>query len=124
MTMMMMMVIIKARGRSRTPQLGVSRFRLIEPTLLVADSIGQLHSGHQLRDRRKTAGIGQADLAKQLRNTQQFISKSESGERRLDAIEFADLCHAPGLDPGEVPDAAAPHLLTRARRMPKKATES
>ena len=41
---------------------------------------------------RKAAGIPQADLAKKLRKSQQFISKYESGERRLNAMEFADIC--------------------------------
>lgn len=67
---------------------------------------------------RKAAGISQADLAKKLRKSQQFISKYESGERRLDAIEFAEICHALGLDPGAVLDEAAPHLLTLAKKLP------
>lgn len=65
---------------------------------------------------RRNAAITQTDLAKKLRKSQQFISKYESGERRLDAIEFADICYALGLDPGAVLDEVAPHILTRARK--------
>jgi transcriptional regulator with XRE-family HTH domain len=73
---------------------------------------------------RKTALITQAQLAKKLRKSQQFVSKYESGERRLDAIEFADICYALGLDPGDVLTEAAPHLLTTARRASRKASQS
>jgi transcriptional regulator with XRE-family HTH domain len=59
---------------------------------------------------RRRSGITQTDLAKKLRKSQQFISKYESGERRLDAIEFADICDALGLDPAAVLDEVAPHI--------------
>jgi transcriptional regulator with XRE-family HTH domain len=72
-----------------------------------------------LRAGRKTAGIPQADLAKQIRKSQQFISKYESGERRLDAIEFADICYALGLDPGDLLLEAAPHLGAKGRKLRK-----
>jgi transcriptional regulator with XRE-family HTH domain len=77
-----------------------------------------------LADARKEALITQAQLARKLRKSQQFVSKYESGERRLDAIEFADICYALGLDPGEVLNDAAPHLLTAARRASRKASQA
>jgi transcriptional regulator with XRE-family HTH domain len=46
---------------------------------------------------RRTAGISQAELAKRLGRRQQFVSKYESGERRLDVIEFADIGRALGV---------------------------
>ena len=72
---------------------------------------------------RKAALITQAQLARKLGKSQQFVSKYESGERRLDAIEFADICYALGLDPGDVLNEAAPHLLTAARRASRKTSQ-
>jgi ribosome-binding protein aMBF1 (putative translation factor) len=42
--------------------------------------------------------MSQADLAHKLGKRQQFVSKYESGERRLDAIEVIDICRALSLD--------------------------
>ncbi len=47
---------------------------------------------------RRKAGISQTDLARKLGKRQQFVSKYESGERRLDAIEVIDICRALTLD--------------------------
>ncbi len=37
---------------------------------------------------RTDAGLTQAEVAKRLRQTQSFVSKSESGDRRVDVIEL------------------------------------
>ena len=42
----------------------------------------------QLRAARKDAGLTQVQVAKRLRRTQAFVSKSESGDRRVDVIEL------------------------------------
>ena len=47
---------------------------------------------------RHNAGLTQAELAGRLGRRQQFVSKYESGERRLDVVEFADIGRALGLD--------------------------
>jgi transcriptional regulator with XRE-family HTH domain len=52
-----------------------------------------------LRDLRLQAGVTQDMLAKWLGNTQTFISKVERGERRLDIVEFVEVCEALGVDP-------------------------
>lgn len=44
-----------------------------------------------LRKARETQGLSQAELANRLGRRQQFVSKYESGERRLDIIEFIDI---------------------------------
>ena len=44
-----------------------------------------------LCDARKQAGLSQTALADQLGKRQQFVSKYESGERRLDVVEFVDV---------------------------------
>lgn len=51
-----------------------------------------------LADARKNAGVTQVGLAQRLGKRQQFVSKYESGERRLDAVEFVDIARALGLD--------------------------
>lgn len=43
----------------------------------------------------------QEELATRLGFPQSFVSKYETGERRLDVMEFADVCIAIGLDPTE-----------------------
>ncbi len=43
---------------------------------------------------RKDAGVTQLVLAKSLNKPQSYISKYESGERRLDLVEFLDIAEA------------------------------
>lgn len=50
-----------------------------------------------LRQLRLGAGLRQADLAELLRKPQSFVSKYESGERRLDLIELRQVCKALGI---------------------------
>lgn len=45
----------------------------------------------RLRQARLDAGLTQADVAAALRRPQSFVSKCESGERRVDVIELQDL---------------------------------
>ncbi len=49
--------------------------------------------------RRKKAGLTQAALGERLGWTQSIIAKIESGERRLDVVEFFTLAGAVGFDP-------------------------
>lgn len=62
----------------------------------------------RLKAARKDNGITQAALAKRLRKPQSFVSKYESGERRLDIAEYLEIAAALGI--GE--DA----LLRRSRQ--------
>ena len=50
-----------------------------------------------LRQIRSEAGLRQVDLAKRLRQPQSFVSKYESGERRLDLLELQQVCAALGV---------------------------
>jgi transcriptional regulator with XRE-family HTH domain len=49
-----------------------------------------------LRELRREAGLTQVDVAKRLDVPQSFISKYESGERRLDVIELRHVAEAIG----------------------------
>ena len=50
-----------------------------------------------LREVRTEAGLRQTELAERLRKPQSFVSKYESGERRLDLIELREVCQALGI---------------------------
>jgi transcriptional regulator with XRE-family HTH domain len=45
----------------------------------------------RLRDARKQAGLSQAQAAAVLEKPQSFLSKCESGERRVDFVELEEL---------------------------------
>jgi transcriptional regulator with XRE-family HTH domain len=48
---------------------------------------------------RKAAGLSQAALAGKLGKPQQFVSRFELGERRLDVMEYVDVAAIVGLEP-------------------------
>jgi DNA-binding XRE family transcriptional regulator len=50
-----------------------------------------------LRGLRSDVGLTQAELAARLGRPQSFVSKYESGERRLDLIELSEVCLALGI---------------------------
>ena len=50
-----------------------------------------------LRNLRAEAGLTQIDLARSLGEPQSYISKYESGERRLDFLEVRHLCEKLGI---------------------------
>lgn len=51
---------------------------------------------------RKAKGITQQDLADALGKPQSYISKIENGERRLDILEFNELCKIIEVSPAEI----------------------
>jgi transcriptional regulator with XRE-family HTH domain len=51
---------------------------------------------------RKTAGLTQHELAKRLHRPQSFIAKYEGGERRVDVVEFIEICKAIEADPNKL----------------------
>lgn len=51
-----------------------------------------------LADARERKELTQAELAKRLDKPQSFVSKYESGERRLDVVEFVSVCSALGVE--------------------------
>lgn len=50
-----------------------------------------------LREMRIEAGLTQAELAARVKNHQVYVSRYESGQRRLDVLEVREICHAIGV---------------------------
>lgn len=55
---------------------------------------------------RKELGLTQYDVAQRLGATQSYVSKSERGERRIDAIELVLFAGALGVSPRRLIDLA------------------
>jgi transcriptional regulator with XRE-family HTH domain len=55
-----------------------------------------------LTEARTKAALTQLDVAGRLGRPQSFVSKYESGERRLDVVEFLEVCAAVQADPVKV----------------------
>ena len=60
-------------------------------------SAGQERLQQLLRELRLEAKLSQTDLSTKLKRPQSFVSKIESGERRLDFIELRQVCEAIGI---------------------------
>jgi transcriptional regulator with XRE-family HTH domain len=48
---------------------------------------------------RKKAGLSQAVLGKKVKRHQPYVAHVESGNRRIDVVEFIELARAIGFDP-------------------------
>ena len=68
-----------------------------------------------LKEKRVAKDLTQADVAKSLGVPQSYVSKYESGERRLDFVETTEVCEALGT---RIEDLAAAYSakLAKARR--------
>ncbi len=53
----------------------------------------------ELRATRESAGLSQRDLAARLQVPHSWVAKVETGERRIDLVEFAWFMSACGVDP-------------------------
>lgn len=53
-------------------------------------------------DKRREAGMSQADLAEALDRYQSVVAAIESGGRRVDVVEFLELAETIGFDPHDV----------------------
>ena len=65
-------------------------------------STGHLALCQFLVEARKYAGLGQKDLADRLDCHQSLVARIESGQRRIDVVEFIVLSRALGFDLSEV----------------------
>ena len=64
-----------------------------------------------LVERRLAAGLTQAEVAERLKRPQSFVSKYETGERRLDVVEFLEVAEALAADSVD--------LVAELARMPR-----
>lgn len=62
----------------------------------------------KLVEERKRLGLSQEALAERIGLHQQFVSRYELGERRLDVVEFADVAQALGLVPSDLVRTVSP----------------
>lgn len=69
-----------------------------------------------LGDLRKARGMLQQDLADRLGRPQAFVSKVESGVRRLDVVELLDFLSVLEADPHEFLDQVLAYPLTALPR--------
>lgn len=51
---------------------------------------------------RKAIGMSQVELAERLNKSQQFVSRIESGERRVDLLEFIMIARALKIEPRDL----------------------
>ena len=56
----------------------------------------------RLLAKRKEMGLTQSDLATRLGRRQHFVSRFETGERRLDVAKFSDIALELGLNPSDL----------------------
>jgi transcriptional regulator with XRE-family HTH domain len=67
-----------------------------------------VHSGGQsafcelMVKARKAAGLTQRELADRLHKPQSFVAKYEGGERRIDVVEFIEICKAIEASPNKL----------------------
>lgn len=61
----------------------------------------------RLIDARKALGLSQDEVGTRLNRHQQFVSRYETGERRLDVVEFVDVARALGCDLAEMIDSVS-----------------
>ncbi len=63
-------------------------------------------------EQRRAAGLTQVQVAKKLRRYQSYVTLLETGQRRLDIVEFMDIADAIGFD--------ATAAIRRLYKIPKK----
>lgn len=55
-----------------------------------------------LVEAREGAALTQLEVSSRLNRPQSFVAKYEGGERRLDVIEFLEVCQALNVDPNRI----------------------
>jgi transcriptional regulator with XRE-family HTH domain len=69
----------------------------------------------ELRKLREKAGLSQRELALRLRVPHSWVAKVETGERRIDLVEFGWFASACGIAPFAVLERLLPRLTWKAR---------
>jgi transcriptional regulator with XRE-family HTH domain len=78
---------------------------------------------HRLRQARIQAGLTQAQAATALGQPQNFVSKCETGERRIDPVELADFIALYGVRFDALVPPAPPGSATSPRRVAEPAVK-
>ena len=52
---------------------------------------------NHLKEMRKKAGLSGPEIQRRLKRPNSYVSKVESGEKRLDVLELREYCHACGI---------------------------
>lgn len=65
-----------------------------------------------LLNARISSNLTQEDVAIKLGRPQSFVAKYEGGERRLDVIEFIQVCNALAIDPKIIIDSIKERVYT------------
>ncbi|MBU2031554.1 MAG: helix-turn-helix transcriptional regulator [Alphaproteobacteria bacterium] len=75
-----------------------------------------------LVEARKAKNLTQADVAEALGKPQSFVAKYESGERRIDVVEFVDIVSVLGASSAEI--LTKIESADRARRRSRRGTDN
>lgn len=70
-----------------------------------------------MRQLREAKGLTQRDLAEKMGEARSFVWKTETGERRLDAVELVRWCLACEADPVAVLKQIQTHVKSPVRRV-------
>lgn len=70
-----------------------------------------------MRGIREDAGLTQRELAEAMDEVRSFVWKTESGERRLDAVELVRWCLACGVDASELFESVRKRVRSPKRRV-------
>lgn len=62
----------------------------------------RIYLSNLLKEARVNAGLSQVSMAGKLGKPQSYVSKYESGERKLDFVEVVEVCIALSLDPHQL----------------------
>jgi transcriptional regulator with XRE-family HTH domain len=81
--------------------------------------IAYLELRRMLKDLREAKSLTQAQLARRLSVPQSFVSKYETGERRLDVIETAQICQALGTSTAQLLPTLSKRLENAAKNKTK-----
>jgi transcriptional regulator with XRE-family HTH domain len=65
----------------------------------MANRVSHQQLRNALVEARRKQGLTQVGVANRLGKPQSFVSKYESGERRLDVMEFIQVCKALNIEP-------------------------
>jgi transcriptional regulator with XRE-family HTH domain len=78
----------------------------------------------ELRGAREKAGLSQRELAGRLKVPHSWVAKVETGERRIDLVEFCWFVSACGLDANSISEKLVRQIISKTSRTPPKGGRS